>query len=170
MSDAASRVSTLSPPASAIAETVRAWVAALPPGTASIEEEANPNYGGTLIHVRPSAPAAMDVTIGLGGDTSVDVFWGDGYRWEGMALGRDDVLQICDAIASGKITVETWSVGPFRWGRRCILLLPSGPAGDGTLPVPWFLTRWARRSVMKVPAWIAGAAEQRDEADEARDG
>jgi hypothetical protein len=161
---------TLSPAAVAVAAKVKAWAAALPHGTATVEEETSSNYGGTLIHLRPAASGAMDVTIGLGSDTSVDVFWGNGYRWEGMAISPAEVLDICVAIASGRVTEEVVRLTPFLGSRRSTILLPVGPASDGTLWLPSFLQKWAKREIVKFAPWQEGAAEQADAADEVRVG
>src|SRR5262245_59509700 len=107
----ADRLHPLSIPAQTLLDELRAWVKALPPGTVVVTEEHNPNYGGLLFEVKPVRPDAMNLVVGLGSSEDIDMFWGDGYRWEGWTASTREVLEVCNAIRQGRVVEETWRLG-----------------------------------------------------------
>lgn len=123
-----------------------------------VREEDNLNYGGLLFEVRPVQPDAVQITVGLGTSDDVDLFWGEGYRWENWKATPREVIEVCEAIKQGHVIEEAWRLGPFVLERRCTIRLPDRSAGDGSFPMPGWLKRWSRRSVRTYSPWLAGAA------------
>ena len=120
-----------------------------------VREDHNPNYGGLLFEVRPATTNAMDVTVGLGPSDEVDMFWGDGYRWENWKATPREVLEVCEAIKDGDVIEETWSLGRFALEQRCYIRVQGQRVGDGSFPIPQWLKKWVRLSVRTYSPWLA---------------
>jgi hypothetical protein len=148
----------LSPAALALLTELRDWTSNLPRNAVVVREEHNPNYGGLLFEVRPAQPTAMPVTVGLGNSDDIDMFWGDGYRWEGWKATPREVLEVCEAVKAGDVIEETWRLWRFVLEKRCDIRLQGERAGDGSFPVPKWLKKWAHLSVRTYSPWLTGAA------------
>ena len=88
----------LSRAALALLAELRNWTDSLPPKSVRVREDHSPNYGGVLFEVWPATTNAVHVTVGLGSTEDVDMFWGDGYRWEGWEATPREVLEVCESI------------------------------------------------------------------------
>ena len=146
----------VSPASRALLAQLRDWAQGLPPSSVAVSETHNPNYGGLLFEVRPSQPNSLTLTVGLGVDDAVDFFWGEGYCWENWTATAAEVLEVCEAIQKGNVSEETWLIGSWVLERRCYIDAPSGRGGDGSVPMPRWLRRWARLSTRRYEPWVAG--------------
>jgi hypothetical protein len=144
----------LSSAALALLTELRNWTDSLPSKSVVVREDHSPNYGGLLFEVRPATTNAMDVTVGLGSSDEVDLYWGDGYHWEGWKATPGEVLEVCEAIKDGDVIEETWRLGRFVLERRCYIRVQGQRAGDGSFPVPQWLKKWARLSVRTYSPWL----------------
>ena len=144
---------SLSPAALELLTQLREWVRSLPPDSVVVYEDENPNYGGFLFDVRPAGPDTVPVTVGLGAADDVDLFWGEGYRWEGWKATPVEVLEICQAIREGDVQEETWRLGKYVLEQRSYIRPHGERAGDGSFPAPRWLKRWAKLSLRTYSPW-----------------
>jgi hypothetical protein len=143
----------LSSAALALLTELRNWTDRLPPQSVAVREDNNPNYGGLLFAVRPVTTNAMNVTVGLGSSDDVDLFWGNGYRWERWKATPSEVLEVCEAIKDGDVIEETWRLGRFVVETRCYIRVQGQRQGEGSFPIPQWLKKWARLSVRTYSPW-----------------
>jgi hypothetical protein len=92
---------------------IKDWFASLPEGAAQLDVNESPDWdqGSTHVDIRPVRnPSAAEIKVRITGDTGFVSFGSGGaYRaedtdWEGDGI---PLQEVCQAIASGGLTVET---------------------------------------------------------------
>ena len=103
--------------------------------------------------MRPKAPNALPLTIGLGASDGIDFFWGDNYRWERWVTEPRALIALCEAVRAGDAIEETWRVAGMLLGKRSYLRPNEERVGDGSPPLPAWLLRFASHSIHTFRPW-----------------
>jgi hypothetical protein len=85
---------------------MQGWLDQMPPGLASVKEEVVGS--GTRVRIAPTKPGRMDFVVAFSSDDAIDLYWGDGFQAEQIKADPDFLLQVCEAVRRGKVTVERW--------------------------------------------------------------
>lgn len=103
---------------------VQEWVAALPPGLATLHEtETEMEH---ILTIRPTNSRAADVEFRVGHDGTADIHFGKAGNFEEVSITPEFLIEVCNAVSSGQLRDRVRCAFGFQVGVTTILDLGHG--------------------------------------------